>query len=123
VGARYVIREVDVVPAVPRELVVYYREDIERFVAVARQTVADLQAELAAARDRTATVDEPFLVDLTQFDNEPEPEPWLYKAEAAPLPPWAAPRPTDEDHTAFFESLRDEFADGLIAGVDHAAAS
>jgi hypothetical protein len=81
------IREVAVTPELSPDLIVFRREEIYRFVAAARRTAANLQAQLDVERARPA--------------GPPTP---LFK-----LPPWTeAERVEEGDNTAFFESLRDQ---------------
>ena len=87
---RHVIREVRVDPPVPPELVVFRREDIERFIETAFRTVAKLENELEIAR--------------------------MMQAPAAmKMPPWTDRAP--ENPAGWFESLRDVDDRTLIAGA------
>jgi hypothetical protein len=108
--AKHLIREVVVDPPVPADLIVFNRAEIQRFVDTARRTVADLEAQLDAAR-------QPEMADVIDITDDRDDEPQApYKSPLFSLPPWTARVGDDADNTTFFESLRDE-SEPLIAGA------
>lgn len=116
--AKYPIKEVAVTPALPPDYIVFRREDIYRFVAAARRTVADLQEQLDAERALHAAARRDDVLEPTDV---PPDEPWgPYKKPLFSLPDWTEPGPTPADNTSFFESLRDT-DEPLIAGAERAA--
>ncbi len=105
--ARHVIREVAVTPALAPDLVVFRREDIQRFIEAAFRTNADLRAELDAERAKRA---ESAIIDGS--------DDWSgYKKRPVTVPAWTEPGFENDNNIAFFESLRDK-GDRLIAGAE-----